>query len=118
VTARSIRGPTFSPPENLPSWLCPPRPPELPGREVKVLDPIPPKPEEPQGLKDHRAKRRAEHLAKIAAMGLTEAEYVRRQKAAARLRRLERDRKEKKILTRAEKRKRERWAFHLAKDSR
>jgi hypothetical protein len=85
---------------------------------VKILDPIPPKPEEPQGLKDHRAKRRAEHLAKIAAMGLTEAEYIRRQKAEARRKRLERDRKAKKALTDIEKRRAERRAFHAGKVSR
>jgi uncharacterized protein (DUF2336 family) len=79
---------------------------------------MPPKPEEPEGLRSWRNKRRSDHLARIAAMGLTEEEYLRRQKNAAARKRRERDRKGKKILTLAEKRKRERWAFHLKGNSR
>lgn len=117
MTAHTLRGPTFVMPPDLPPWLCPPKPPELPGRKVNNLDALPPKPVEPQALRDYRAKKRVEHLAKIEAMGLTEKEYIRRQKAAARRRRLERDRKAKKALTREEKRKAERRAFHAKGES-
>lgn len=117
MTAHTLRGPTFKLPDNLPPWLCPPKPPELPGRKVNNLEALPPKVVEPQGLRDYRAQKRAEHLARIAAMGLTEEEYVRRQKNIAARKRRERDRKARKILTRAEKRKRERWDFHAKKDS-
>lgn len=118
MTQHSLRTPTFVLPDELPPWLCPPKPPELPGRKVNNLDAMPPKVVEPQGLRDYRAKKRAEHLARIAAMGLTEDEYVRRQKNIAARKRRERDAKAKKVLTRAEKRKRERWAFHSKGDSR
>lgn len=111
MTAHTLRGPTFVMPPDLPSWLCPPKPLELPGRKVNNLDALPPKTVEPQGLRDYRAKKRAEHLARIAAMGLTEEEYIRRQKAAARRRRIERDRKAMKALSRMKKRKKERAAL-------
>lgn len=112
MTAHRLLGPAFVLPDELPRWLCPPKPPELPGRKVNNLDAMPPKVVEPQGLRDYRAKKRAEHLAQIAAMGLTEEEYIRRQKAAARRRRLERDRKAKKALSPEKKRKKERAAFY------
>jgi hypothetical protein len=67
---------------DLPAWLCPAPPPQASAREVKLLDPIPPD-SEPLGLKAYRHSKREEHLARIAAMGLTETEYIRRQKAAS-----------------------------------
>lgn len=112
MTAHTLRGPTFVMPPDLPSWLCPPKPLELPGRKVNNLDAMPPKVVEPQGLRDYRAKKRAEHLARIAAMGLTEDEYIRQQKNIAARKRLERDRKAKKALSPEKKRKKERAAFY------
>lgn len=112
MTAHTLRGPTFKLPDNLPPWLCPPKPPELPGRKVNNLDALPPKPVEPQALRDYRAKKRVEHLAKIEAMGLTEDEYVRRQKNIAARKRRERDRKAKKVLSPEKKRKKERAEFY------
>lgn len=111
MTVHRILGPAFVLPDDLPPWLCPPKPPELPGRKVSNLDAEPPKGIEPQALKEYRAKKRADHLARISAMGLTEDEYIRRQKAAARRRRLERDRKAKKALSPEKKRKKGRKAL-------
>jgi hypothetical protein len=67
---------------DLPAWLCPPAPPPAEGRKVNRLDPLPPD-TEPSGLKAYRKAKRREYLDKIKAMGLTEKEYVRLQKAKA-----------------------------------
>jgi hypothetical protein len=67
---------------DLPAWLCPPAPPPAEGRKINRLDPLPPD-SEPSGLKAYRKLKRQEYLDKIKAMGLTEKEYVRLQKAKA-----------------------------------
>lgn len=112
MTVHRSVGPAFVLTDELPRWLCPPKPPELPGRKVNNLDAMPPKVVEPQGLRDYRAKKRAEHLARIAAMGLTEDEYIRQQKNIAARKRRERDRKARKALSPEKKRKKERAAFY------
>ena len=70
---------------DLPAWLSPPPPPQAEGRVIKRLDPMPPEIEH-SGLRKYQQAKRKEYVARIKASGLTETEYVRRQKAAARKR--------------------------------
>jgi len=71
---------------DLPAWLSPPLPPQAEGRLIKRLDPMPPEIEH-SGLRKYQQAKRKEYVARIKASGLTETEYIRRQKAAARKRR-------------------------------
>lgn len=79
--------------DDYPSWLLPPRPVVEEGqiRKVTFLEHITPS-EVPEGLLRFKRSKRTEFLARIAAIGLTEDEYVRERKNAAARRRREKAR--------------------------